>query len=79
MKIDLAPPLADLVRQKVESGRYRDEAEVVADALRLLDELDQRKLDALLKAIDEGEADFENGRYVVVRTDEELRALFANL
>ena len=41
MDVRLTPELEDLVREKVETGLYRDESEVVAEALRLLDRVEQ--------------------------------------
>lgn len=43
MNINLTPQLEELVRQKVESGRYTSASEVVREALRLMEEKDQFK------------------------------------
>lgn len=43
MVVTLPPKLEALVQEKVDSGRYGDAAEVVADALRLLDERDRHE------------------------------------
>ena len=77
MVVSLTPELEDLVREKIESGRYTNETDVVADALKLLDERDRRA--ALEAALEEGEADLREGRFVTVRTKEELDALFRDL
>ena len=77
MGVSLTPELEDLVREKIESGRYTNETDVVADALKLLDERDRRA--ALEAALEEGEADLREGRFVTVRTKEELDALFRDL
>ena len=53
MVVQLTPELEELVREKLESGRYRNGDAVVAEALRLLDERDRRA--ALEAALDEGE------------------------
>lgn len=37
MDVTLTPQLEDLVRQKVETGRYVDASDVIGEALRLLD------------------------------------------
>ena len=37
MNVSLTPQLEDLVRQKVDSGRYNSASEVVREALRLMD------------------------------------------
>jgi Arc/MetJ-type ribon-helix-helix transcriptional regulator len=68
----LALPLElEEIRAKVASGDYRDENHVIRQALALLD-----KFAALEAALDEGEADLREGRYIGVSTDEELAALF---
>jgi len=40
MNISLTPQLEDLVKSKVDSGRYGSASEVVREALRLLEERD---------------------------------------
>jgi len=77
MVVHLTPELEDLVREKVETGRYQSEDDVVAQALRLLDERDKRA--ALEAALDEGEADLREGRFVEVADAAELKALFSDL
>jgi antitoxin ParD1/3/4 len=77
MNVTLTPELEELVREKVASGNYRDREDVVAHALRLLERRD--KAHALNAALDEGEADLREGRFVTVRTKEELDALFRSL
>jgi antitoxin ParD1/3/4 len=41
MNVPLTPQVEDLIRQKIESGRYSDANEVVQEALRLLDARDR--------------------------------------
>jgi antitoxin ParD1/3/4 len=77
MVVHLTPELEDLVREKIETGRYKSEDDVVAQALRLLDERDKRA--ALEAALDEGEADLREGRFVEVADAAELKALFSDL
>jgi antitoxin ParD1/3/4 len=77
MNVTLTPELEALVKEKIASGNYRDQADVVAHALRLLERQD--KIDALDAALDEGEADLREGRSVTVRTKAELDALFRSL
>ncbi len=82
MKIELAPDLEQMVREKVEAGLYAAPADVVADALKLLDkreQADRRKLARLRKAIAEGEADIRAGRVAVLETREQLEAFFRDL
>ena len=68
-----------MVREKVASGLYRDEGEVVRDALRRFGEqerIDERKLEELRAAIQIGLDDLEAGRYTEISTEEELEAFF---
>ena len=57
MNINLTPQLEELVRQKVESGRYTSASEVVRQPLRLMEEKDQfreARLGQLRQDIQEG-------------------------
>ncbi len=57
MNITLSPRLENMVREKVESGMYSSASEVVCEALRLLEDLDnmlQIKLDMLREQIKRG-------------------------
>lgn len=42
MNVSLTPQLETMIRRKVESGLYQDASEVVRDALRQMEERDQR-------------------------------------
>jgi antitoxin ParD1/3/4 len=82
MDVRLTPELEDLVREKVETGLYRDESEVVAEALRLLDRVEQGsepQLDRLREAIQVGIDDISAGRFTAINNEEELRAFFDDL
>ena len=57
LNINLTPQLENLVRQKVESGRYNSASEVVREALRLMEqqnELGAAQLERLRRDIREG-------------------------
>lgn len=60
--VTLTGDLAEFVKSKIASGRYRSSSEVVQEALRLLEEQDDAAgdLDRLKKAWDEG---IESGDY----------------
>lgn len=45
MNVSLTPELEKFVSAKVESGRYHSASEVVREALRLLEDYDQAKID----------------------------------
>jgi len=76
MTIDVPAALEDLVRQKVETGDYANEADVVSSALELLalrDSSPEFRRKMLLAALEEGEADIRAGRYVTLSSPEEIR------
>ena len=57
MNVSLTPQLEEMVRCKVESGRYNNASEVVREALRLMEERDYlytEKLAALRAEIEKG-------------------------
>lgn len=64
MNINLTPELERLVQEKVASGLYNNQSEVVREALRLLAERDRQReahLDGLRKALAEGLAQADRG------------------
>lgn len=54
MKISLTKELESMVKEKVRSGRYVDESDVVRDALRALEQRDPFESPALEAALLEG-------------------------
>lgn len=76
MTIELPAALEEFVRQKVATGGYASEAEVVSSALELLslrDSSSEFRRQLLLAALEEGEADLEAGRYVTLSSPEKIR------
>jgi antitoxin ParD1/3/4 len=67
----LTPEIESIIREKVASGRYANASEVVRDALRLLDEVEQRSL-ALHDAL--AQADEQTARGEVVEWTPQLHA-----
>jgi len=64
MNVSLTPKLEIFVKQKVEKGLYNSASEVVREALRLLEERDvlqNMKLDALRKEINQGLESLDRG------------------
>jgi len=64
VNINLTPELERLVQEKVASGLYNNQSEVVREALRLLaerDRLREAQLDGLRKAVAEGRAQADRG------------------
>jgi antitoxin ParD1/3/4 len=64
MNVLLSPELEALVRRKVESGAYRDASEVVADALKRMDERERHAW--LRDAVVQGIQDIETGNTVTM-------------
>ncbi len=60
MNVSLTPRLEAIVRQKVESGLYNSASEVVREAIRQMDERDQ-KMDRLRAALAEGNESLRHG------------------
>jgi len=64
VNVNLTPELERLVQDKVTSGLYNNQSEVVRDALRLLAERDRQReahLEGLRKALAEGVAQADRG------------------
>ena len=68
--------LDDLIRERVSSGKYESQAEVVREALELLRIRDEREDSALREEIQKGLDDLDAGR---VLTAEEAEAEFQSM
>ncbi|MEO8257060.1 MAG: type II toxin-antitoxin system ParD family antitoxin [Acidobacteriota bacterium] len=82
MDIAIPKSLEALVRRRVEEGHYSTEAEVVADALRLMqvrDEVAAVKRARLKDALDRGFEDVAAGRVFELESEDQIDALFARL
>jgi len=82
MEVAIPKSLEAFVRRKVEEGHYSTEAEVVADALRLMqvrDEVAAVKRDRLKDALNRGCEDIAAGRVIELDTEGEIDALYAGL
>jgi antitoxin ParD1/3/4 len=83
MQVSIPKTLEAFVRRKVEAGQYRrSEAEVVADALRLVqarDEIVAMKRERLRDALDRGYEDVAAGRVIELETEDDIDTLFASL
>jgi antitoxin ParD1/3/4 len=66
MEIQPTPAQQALIRQAIDSGRYRSEGDAVRDALALWEENERARAE-LLAALDEGEADLASGRFKTYR------------
>ena len=65
MNVSLTPQLEQMIRDKVESGRYNNASEVVREALRLIEDRDQR-LERLRAEMQRGIDQIARGESVVV-------------
>ena len=82
MTVELPAALENLVRQKVETGEYASETEVVTSALELLvlrDSSPEMRREVFEAALEGGEADLRAGRYVTLRSDAEIDEFVAGL
>jgi antitoxin ParD1/3/4 len=76
MNVSLTPQLEDLVRRKVDSGRYTSASEVVREALRLLDAFESVRASTLAKLredVNAGWKDIEEGKVSDFDPDEVKR------
>ena len=82
MEMAVPKSLEVLVRRKVEEGHYSTEAEVVADAVRLVqvrDKIAAVQRGRLKDALDRGYEDVAAGRVIELETEDQIDALFAGL
>ncbi|WP_373527964.1 type II toxin-antitoxin system ParD family antitoxin [Nostoc sp.] len=87
MNISLTPELEQLVKDKVNSGRYHSVSEVMGEALRLLDERDRlreqrlaelkAKIQVGIEALDRGEV--VDGEEVFAEIEEDIRRAEAQM
>ena len=68
MNVSLNPQFEKLVKQKVQSGEYASESEVIQEALRLLEQRD-KKLIELRAEIQIGLDQLERGEYTTYDED----------
>lgn len=67
MNVSLTPELEKYIQSKVESGRYTSASEVVREALRLLEQKEQEREQALREfraELDDGLAELNRGEWV---------------
>lgn len=70
MHVSLTQRLEEFVREKVSSGLYNNNSEVVRDALRLMAENEMIRRRAIEKALQVGEEDLAAGRYTDYDADD---------
>jgi antitoxin ParD1/3/4 len=78
MSPTITPDLQAFIQQAIASGKYRSEAEVVSEGLRLLQEK-ERKLDALRQDLQVGLDQLENGEGIVLADDQARQEFFQDI
>lgn len=61
MEVSLPPEMANLIQQKIASGRFRAAEDVIGAGLRLLDKQEAEKLDELRREIMIGYEQLQRG------------------
>ena len=91
MNISLPPRMAKFIRGKVKAGEYTNASEVVRDALRHMQAADEDRKrrsatgavahenEAMIREVQAGAAQLENGEYLELSGDGELKAYFADV
>lgn len=78
MDIALSPESQTLIADKIRSGRFGSADEVVNAALMVLDANDQameKRLEELRCEISKAELQYENGEFIKISSEEDLRDL----
>jgi antitoxin ParD1/3/4 len=76
MEVRLTPDQEAFVRQAVEAGRFRSEADAIAEALSLWEERERIRA-GILASVAEAEASLARGEGIVLETEQDVRD-FAN-
>jgi antitoxin ParD1/3/4 len=78
MTVDIPSDLQQFVHTVIDAGSYKDEAEVVGQALRLLQER-QRRIEELRREIQPALDELDRGEGIELRNEEELRLYFEDI
>lgn len=78
MEVEPTDDQQTFVRLGVESGRYREEADAVREALSLWEERERRRVE-ILAAIDLAEASYARGEGTVISSQAESERLAAEI
>lgn len=73
MEVHLTPDQEAFVRQGIEAGRFRDEADAIAEALLLWEERERKRAE-ILAAVDAAEASIARGEGIVIN-EQSMREL----
>lgn len=78
MTVEIPPDLQQFVHQVVDSGSYTSEADVVGQALRLLQQR-QRRIEELRREVQPALDQLDRGEGVAIKDEEELRLFFEDV
>jgi antitoxin ParD1/3/4 len=78
MTVEIPDELQQFVHTVIHAGSYKDEAEVVGQALRLLQER-QRRIEELRREIQPALDQLDRGEGIKIKNEEELRLLFEDV
>lgn len=73
MEVHLTPDQEAFVRQGIEAGRFRNEADAIAEALLLWEERERNRAE-ILAAVDAAEASIDRGEGILI-TEQSAREL----
>lgn len=76
VNVSLTDELGEFVKAKVSSGRYTSPSEVVSEALRLMEQTEQARVDFLRQAWAEGQASGDAGPADFAAIKEQARKSF---
>jgi antitoxin ParD1/3/4 len=78
MTVEIPPDLQQFVDQIIGAGGYKSEAEVVGQALRLLQQR-QRRIEELRREIQPALEQLDHGEGIKLKDEEELRLFFEDI
>jgi antitoxin ParD1/3/4 len=78
MTVEIPPDLQQFVHQVIDNGSFKSETEVVGQALRLLQQR-QQKIEELRQEIQVGLDQLDRGEGIELKDEEELRLFFEDI
>ena len=78
MTVEIPSDLQQFVHNAIDAGSYKDEAEVVGQALRMLQQR-QRRIEELRREIQPALDQLDRGEGIEIKDEEELRLFFEDI
>ncbi len=78
MNVSLPDLMKEWVDERVKSGQYGNASEYVRDLIRE-DQRDEELRRQLIRELEESEEDIRQGRYIELRSDEEIEQFFDDI